>query len=400
MVPLSKGFLILTAIQYGCYGLPIDQRATLETKNLYSNLLKLSRDDSKFMFGMQGSTQWGEYGGHSPYHVYQNGNTKGWAFTSEQAHHMDSDDLCDVCSITNQHPGIMGMDFRDLTPSYIDTVTYLAHKAYARGEVITFSWHHSNPVTGGPFYIADDQGDVAHSIQKSLPGGPNHVNLTKSLDKIAEWALNFKDPQGKHIPVIFRPYHEMNGRWFFWGMGNAAHNTPDEYKKLWQFLVHYLRDIKHVHNFLYAYSPGWVKDNHEYMLTYPGDDYVDVVGQDYYYSGSTSRNPTDLIAKIESIVDVAKRRNKIAAVTEFGSNNPTVDTHPNLWMDLVLKPMKESKTALGIAYLSTWINRCSGDGKCGKLYTPYKGHPAADDFLKFFNDPATLWGKNIPNIYS
>ncbi|MCE6997947.1 glycoside hydrolase family 26 protein [Saccharothrix sp. S26] len=58
---------------------------------------------------------------------------------------------------------------------------------------------------------------------------------------------------GNPIPNIYRPFHENSGSWFRWG---AAHASPAEYVELFRYTVEYLRDVKGVHNFLYAYSPG------------------------------------------------------------------------------------------------------------------------------------------------
>lgn len=58
--------------------------------------------------------------------------------------------------------------------------------------------------------------------------------------------------EGELIPVIFRPYHEHNGDWFWWGKGV---NSEEDYIKLWQFTVEYLRDEKDV--------PSWTTEDIE-----------------------------------------------------------------------------------------------------------------------------------------
>ncbi len=77
--------------------------------------------------------------------------------------------------------------------------------------------------------------------------------MRASLDNIATFANGLKDANGNLIPVLYRPLHEANGSWFWWG---AKNTTPSEYKELYRYIVEYLRDKKDVHNFLYVYSPN------------------------------------------------------------------------------------------------------------------------------------------------
>lgn len=77
--------------------------------------------------------------------------------------------------------------------------------------------------------------------------------FNKELDAIAATAQQAKRSDGTLIPIIFRPLHENNGSWFWWG---ATHASASEYKELYRYIVDYLRDVKDVHNLLYAYSPA------------------------------------------------------------------------------------------------------------------------------------------------
>lgn len=80
--------------------------------------------------------------------------------------------------------------------------------------------------------------------------------------------------------MIFRPYHEFDGDWFWWG---RSHCTIDEFKTLWRFTVAYLRDSLEVHNFIYAFSPdNKFNTESEFLERYPGDEWVDMVGMDNY----------------------------------------------------------------------------------------------------------------------
>ena len=85
--------------------------------------------------------------------------------------------------------------------------------------------------------------------------------------------LSLKGDRQEYIPVIFRPFHELNGSWFWWGGKNC---TPEEIKQLYRFTVAYLRDQKNVHNLLYAYNTDRFTTKEDYLERYPGDEWVDI----------------------------------------------------------------------------------------------------------------------------
>ena len=145
----------------------------------------------------------------------------------------------------------LGSRFGPGKMSNIDSVRFQDMKrwirqAYEMGGVNTLSWHLDNLATGGNTW------DTTAAVRDLLPGGRYHSRLTEQLDVLAELFKSLKTTGlFKHeIPVIFRPWHEHTGHWFWWG----AHGcTPDEYKALFRFTVDYLRNEKDVHNVLYAY---------------------------------------------------------------------------------------------------------------------------------------------------
>jgi mannan endo-1,4-beta-mannosidase len=311
-------------------------------------------------------------------------------------HH--ADELCDVKRVTGQYPGVIGMDLGSLTDSRLHTATYLIQQAYARGLVATVSWHSENPVTGGSFNVADDHHDVTHTIRRLLPGGPNHHALTSRLDKIGAWANSLTDHNGHRIPVIFRPFHEMSENWFWWGMNNRAQNSAHEYMELFRFTVRYLRDTKHVHNVLYAYSPGKADSESDFMQTYPGDDFVDIIGEDFYYSSHTTSSQR-FVDAILITVKLADEHDKIAAVTEIGYQGNGINSHHNFWMDHVLQPTKSHPSARRLAYMLTWHNTYQVSGS-PVVWVPYKGHAAQAQFVNFFHDPVTVFSNDVRHMYT
>ncbi|XP_067669596.1 mannan endo-1,4-beta-mannosidase-like [Haliotis asinina] len=382
---------------------PIDQHATTETKILYKNLKALARNSSKVMFGHHADTTLGAEGGHPPYLVQtltHDGNVQGYIFGEKQALSGYPDELSDTKGVTGQYPAVSSFDFSQFLDDQTVTKTYLAKLAYARGQVITFSQHLNNPVTGGSPWVKKDTGDVLHTVKRILPGGDHNQKYKQNLDKIADWALNFTDSRGKLIPFIFRPLHELNGGWFWWGLSKQTQNTADDLKDLYKYIVTYLRDTRGVHNILYCISPDKFKTKDDYLKVYPGDDFVDIMGTDFYYMHPNQPPVSDLKRTLDDLVDMAEARDKIPALTETGIMQNGIDYLHNFWNDHILDILKTDSKAARIAYVLAWANHCFGNHKC-QLWIPYKGHPAEADFRNnFFNDPMTLFANQISGIYN
>lgn len=347
----------------------IDVKATKETKALAKNLQRLSA--SHILFGHQHATEYGH----------------GWNGDADRS---------DVKSVSGSHPAVIGVDFSGLSgrPDTAIRKTLSALKknitdTYNRGGVTTVAWHFSNPASGGGFYWKDSVS--APAVKLIIPGGSHHDQYKKILSTIAELANSVKGNDGNLAPMIFRPYHEFDGDWFWWG---KAHCTPDEFKTLWKFTVKYLRDTLGVHNFVYAFSPdNKFNSELEFLERYPGDDYVDMVGMDNY--GDWGRDGKyDLesgIRKLQIVSTYAEKAGKLAAFTETG-----LESIPNgtWWSETLLKSLKNSK--LRLSYVLVWRNDARSQTH---FYAPFPGHSSVPDFLKFFQDDFTLFEKDLRNIY-
>jgi len=142
---------------------------------------------------------------------------------------------------------------------------------YARlGGIVSLSVHMNNPQTGGPAWDANI--DLAEVLR---PGSVAGRDWRRQLSLIADGLEAFKEA---NVPVLFRPYHEMDGRWFWWG-GN-----PEQYKRLWRETFQYLARQRELNHLLWVYSPSHRGDQ---LKHYPGDRWVDVVGFDAYTSDLT-----------------------------------------------------------------------------------------------------------------
>jgi len=193
----------------------------------------------------------------------------------------------DVLETAGSYPAVYGWELGDLelgNEENLDGVNFDNMKqwirdGYNRGGVITIGWHMNNPATGGN--AKDTEGNAVSAI---LPGGENHETLKEWLDTFANFANDLivtENGETHSIPILFRPYHEMTGSWFWWGRDQS---TPDEYIELWRFTVDYLRDEKGLNNLLYSYAPDQFDSKEDYLERYPGDEYVDIMGYDDYHS--------------------------------------------------------------------------------------------------------------------
>ncbi|XP_046343055.2 mannan endo-1,4-beta-mannosidase-like isoform X1 [Haliotis rufescens] len=377
--------------------LPTDQHATNETRILYRNLLMMARNPNVFMFGHASDTWTGSSGGHAPYAIITNTSNQGWKYTVEQAMTDSPDELSDVKSVTGQYAAVIDFGMWQLSHDRKIILSHLIKTAHKRGVIATLSQHLYNPITGGRPWVEEDNGTVLHTVRRLLPGGDTNWKFQKNLDTIADLAHNLTDDQGKLIPVLYRPLHELNGDWFWWGLGNKVQNTEDDLKSFYRYIVTYLRDHKNVHNFLYVYSPDKFTDKTDYLKVYPGDDYVDVIATDFYYKTPADKS-SDFHTAVKQIVEIAESRNKIVAVSEAGIFDNAIDKQTNFWNEKILDAIQNDPITRRIAYILTWANQCNNND-CS-VWVPYKGHPAENDFRQnFFNNPMTLFGSDIPNMY-
>jgi mannan endo-1,4-beta-mannosidase len=347
---------------------PIDAKATKETKALYKNLKKLSKHHT--VFGHQHATEYGH----------------GW---------MGEENRSDVKSVTGSHPGVIGVDlsgFSGQSEVAIEQTKTVVRKtvidSYNRGGIVTVAWHFPNPVSPGGFYWKDSVSLPA--VKYIIPGGIAHNSYKDILRSIGNWANNTRGADGNLVPMIFRPFHEFDGEWFWWG---KPHCTRKEFISLWQFTVAFLRDSMEVHNFIYAFSPdNKFNTQEEYLERYPGDAWVDLLGMDDY--GDMGRDGYKLdqaSKKLQIVSDYAHKKKKLAAFTETGLESLP---NPNWWNQVLLKVMRSGNKQL--CYVLVWRNDTQSPTH---YYAPFPGHSSVPDFIKFYNDPYTLFEKDLRDIY-
>lgn len=309
----------------------------------------------------------------------------------------------DFITSTGSHPGLLGSDFMFITDDQNDGNTgnwYFEQEleikkqvteAYRNGLINTFAWHFRAPFEGKEFDAQHMKPDhLKSAVASILPGGVNHDYYKRKLEKIAEVAGSLIGAAGEAIPIIFRPFHEFDGDWFWWG---KSHCTADQYIELWRFTVHYLSYELGVNNLLFAYSPdNKFSSEAEYLERYPGDDFVDILAMDNYEDFRKQKKSGFKSAgkKLQIISDLAKQRNKVAALSETGFNlTGDLDVRDDFYAKHMMRVLTNDAK---LSYVMFWSN------KPGEYFVPLPEHEAHQDFMEFIQKPEVLL--DFPNIYS
>ena len=159
--------------------------------------------------------------------------------------------LSDTYDMVRDFSGIVGCDALALTGNELELTdaeraageTYSAKlarlvlPAAKQGAIVTMSMHMPNfaavakrPLVDGKYdYTGYSPNDTSGNVvQRIMPGGDLNKVYTGYLDMVADFLGRMQDAD---VPVLFRPFHENTGSWFWWG---AAYCTPSEFKNLYR----------------------------------------------------------------------------------------------------------------------------------------------------------------------
>lgn len=341
-----------------------DNKATSETLLLYKNLAQMV--NKGILFGHQDDLAYGV----------------NWKYEEGRS---------EVKDVTGDYPAVYGWDLSGLekkSDKNIDGVPFdkmrqYIKDGYSRGGIITISWHFDNPLTGKNAWDTTPK-----SLTSALPGGESHEKFKSWLDEGAKFISSLKDNKGKPIPILFRPYHELTGTWFWWCKNNSS---PEEFKALWKFTFDYLQK-KGVHNLIYVYNTADFKSKEDFLEYYPGSDYADILSFDNYQFNDPTKDSSfieNCQRQFKILDEVAKEQNKLMALAETGYEAIPYD---KWWTNTLMKAIGDYK----ISYVLVWRNHgWQEKEKKMHYYAPFKGQVSEKDFVDFYNLDQILFEKDL-----
>ena len=279
-------FTLLAIMLISCtgqskYPAPVNPNATPEAKALLASLYK-SVDEGKIISALH-------HNNLTPEHF--------------------RDDLNRIYEFTGKTPLMFGGDMGWSLQQVVD----LAIGEYEKGRIITLMWHSQRPLDEGRTNFREQcQGPFSGEEWEQLmtEGSETYNGWLKKADEVAGYLKILKE---KKIPVLWRPYHEMNGEWFWWGNRRGENG----FKKLWKMMYDRYVNYHKLDNLIWVWNangPRNTPDNaYAYDLFYPGDEYVDVLATDIYNNDWKQSHHDELIVL---------GKGKLIALGEIG-NVPT-----------------------------------------------------------------------------
>lgn len=190
-----------------------------------------------------------------------------------------SKDLSRIAEASGKIPLIWGGD----VAWDADKVVELATEHYREGYIVTLMWHAPRPFdTGVVSFKNHTQGKITDEqwLEITTPGTELNRMWLAQVDSISRYLRVLQD---RNIPVIWRPLHEMNGGWFWWGFRKG----PEGYQKLWRMLYERMTIHNGLNNLLWVWNANatqkWDKKGKMHLSDYyPGGDVVDILATDIY----------------------------------------------------------------------------------------------------------------------
>lgn len=214
---------------------------------------------------------------------------------------------------TGRSPAIVGFDFARYSASLIQigetsTAVEWAMEEAENGAIITFCWHWNAPEQ----YLVNDIYNGARTENSTLDldrimNGEDEVGYQALLADMDMIALQLQRLQEEGIPVIWRPLHEASGGWFWWG-----NCSPESYIALYRLMYERYTNEWELNNLIWL----WNGQNADW---YPGDDVVDLIGEDIY------PNPRDYDPHIGQFVNACRAYTDEAKMVVLSETAPVFD---------------------------------------------------------------------------
>lgn len=298
-----------------------------------------------------------------------------YMLTGQQIGVLSTPELDMIHEATGKYPAVAGFDFMNYSPSRVERGaecrdTDLAIEWWKRGGIVTFCWHWNAPKDlvdlppdrswGRGFYTEATTFDVAKAM--SDPDSEDYRLILRDIDAIAAQLALLQEAG---VPVLWRPLHEASGGWFWWGA-----KGPEPCIALWKLMYERLTRHHGLNHLIWVWNgqhAGW----------YPGDEYVDILGEDIYPPKH------DYSSQKERFLSAASysKRNKIIALTENG---------------VVPDPDRMAKDCTPWAWNCTWYGEFVFTEENGRRL--YSGeYTELEQLRKTYHHPRTITLDGLPD---
>jgi mannan endo-1,4-beta-mannosidase len=251
-----------------------------------------------------------------------------------------------VYAKTGKYPALWGSDFIwDWKTDRGQDVVNEAIKKWQDGYIVTLMWHQGRPTDEPPFdWKQSIMGKLtdAQWAELTTPGSELNKRWLAQIDVVAGY---LKQLQDAHVPVLWRPYHEMNGVWFWWGNKKGGNGIA----KLWKMMYDRYTNYFHLNNLIWVFGANGIRDipmdeAYSYKDYYPGANYVDILGADVYHFDYEQKDYNELKelanGKLMALTETGELPNQavLAAQTEWAYFMVWTNF---LWSDNTLDRVKE-----------------------------------------------------------
>lgn len=289
--------------------------------------------------------------------------------TGQHVQEMGIPEYYKILEVTGKEPALLGFELLSYSPNinYWDTddacmkevrenrglLEHVWEWAAKKG-LITFTWHWFSPLYGKSksFYTENTEFDASKAV---VEGTPENKALMSDLHAMAGILRPFCERQ---IPILWRPFHEGEGKWFWWGAKGG-----DVVAKLYRLMYHCFTEEHGLNNLIWVWNAS-VKE------CYPGDAYVDIVTRDMY---PQAYEYTDRREEYEGMLQITETE-KIVAIGETG---------------VLVDPDMLHKNYTKWAYYMTWSHEFCMDEK-------YNRH---EDLKRFYHSDYAVTLEKLPTLY-
>ena len=181
--------------------------------------------------------------------------------------HNHGEELAYIRQVSGHSPAILGLDY---ISNDFEGVNQRAIAWHQKGGIVSICWHWGIPPYGLGYPSSQESIDMKELL---TPGTELYQGLLDNLDLVAN-AL--KELQEENVPVLWRPLHEFDGGWFWWGKCG-----PQLFIQLWRLMYDRFTNLHQLNNLIWVL--GYSGEMHDGW--YPGDAYVDCIGGDAYSDG-------------------------------------------------------------------------------------------------------------------